>query len=316
VRSANGFKLRGSELDTRQGIQSVELGATLLETFAAASGPITLRALASSAGMSSSKAHRYLISLLRCGLVHQDPVSGRYDLGDMSLRLGLAALGRVDAVRFANEAIIELNQRLDVMMILTVWGDRGPTVISLYNRSELLLANLNIGSVIPLLRSASGRVFVAFLPHNVIAASVEQALKHASESSPPTNITTHADVEKLISQVRKQRYGMTRGDLVPGRRAIAAPVFDHQGLVVAVGAMIGVPEPSEGHIAELLSTMNGVSRRLGFSTEASPFVERMSHQGHSHTQPGRLLDIDGVAGNKRKKSGAGSSDQNYSRPRG
>jgi DNA-binding IclR family transcriptional regulator len=273
VRQASDSKIS----DTRQGIQSVEVASTLLEVFAAASGPITLRTLASIAHVPPSKAHRYLISLLRCGLVHQDPVSRRYDLGEMSLRLGLAALGRADAVRFANEAIIELNQRLDVMMILTVWGDRGPTVISLYNRSESLLANLNVGSVIPLLRSASGRVFAAFLPRSATAARVEQELEHASESSPPTNISTPADVEKLISQVRKQRYGMTKGDLVPGRRAIAAPVFNHQGLVVAVGAMIGVPEPSEAHVAELLSSMNGVSKRLGFSVGAPPFVEQTPH---------------------------------------
>lgn len=266
--------MEDAKRDTRQGIQSVEIGARLLEAFASANGAVTLGALATKAGMSSSKAHRYLISLLRCGLVHQDPISGRYDLGESAVRLGLSALGRLDAVRFANDAIIDLNQRRDVMVILTVWASRGPTVISLYNRSELLLANLSIGAVLPLLRSASGRVFLAYLSRSTTKGGVSEELKTSSSFSPPSAITTMADVDKLIAQVRRQRYGMTKGDLVPGRRAVAAPIFDHQGILVSVAAVIGIPEPSDTHIEELLRTADAVSTRLGFRKENLAFVER------------------------------------------
>src|SRR3954471_18530610 len=73
----------------RLGIQSIEIGVRLLDVLAAASGPMTLRDLASGAGMSSSKARRYLVSLIKCGIVQQELATSRYDLGEMALRLGL-----------------------------------------------------------------------------------------------------------------------------------------------------------------------------------------------------------------------------------
>ncbi len=83
----------------RAGIQSVEVGFALLEALARSRGPLMLRDLAASAGMSAAKAHRYLVSFQRLGLVAQDPRNARYDLGPAALKLGLASLSRLDAVQ-------------------------------------------------------------------------------------------------------------------------------------------------------------------------------------------------------------------------
>src|SRR3546814_18866145 len=86
--------------------------------------------------MATSKARRYLVSLLRCGLVEQSVTTGRYDLGPMSLRLGLTTMNRQDAIRFATEASIDLNQELDRTVLLSIWTKRGPPIIASYDRSE------------------------------------------------------------------------------------------------------------------------------------------------------------------------------------
>jgi DNA-binding IclR family transcriptional regulator len=65
----------------RAGIQSVEVGFALLEALTRARGPQMLKDLASDAGMSAAKAHRYLVSFQRIGLVTQDARTSRYDLG-------------------------------------------------------------------------------------------------------------------------------------------------------------------------------------------------------------------------------------------
>ena len=56
----------------RAGIQSVEVGFSLVEALAQASGPLMLKDVAAAAGMSAAKAHRYLVSFQRIGLVTQD----------------------------------------------------------------------------------------------------------------------------------------------------------------------------------------------------------------------------------------------------
>ncbi len=60
--------------------------------------------------MSPAKAHRYLVSFLRLGVVAQDPLSGRYELGGFALQLGLARLARIDGVKLARIALAELRR--------------------------------------------------------------------------------------------------------------------------------------------------------------------------------------------------------------
>ena len=74
----------------RAGIQSVEVGFSLVEALAQASGPLMLKDVAAAAGMSAAKAHRYLVSFQRIGLVTQDERNSRYDLGPAALKIGLA----------------------------------------------------------------------------------------------------------------------------------------------------------------------------------------------------------------------------------
>ena len=77
----------------RQGIQSIEVGFRLLSVLAATNRPMMLRDIAKGAAMPAAKAHRYMVSFLRVGIVEQDVGSGRYDLGAYALELGLSGLG-------------------------------------------------------------------------------------------------------------------------------------------------------------------------------------------------------------------------------
>ena len=82
-------------------MQSVEVGASLLRALADADAPQSLGALARAAGMSSAKAHRYLVSYVQAGLAVQSERNGTYDLGPLAVRLGLAALGLPNSARAA-----------------------------------------------------------------------------------------------------------------------------------------------------------------------------------------------------------------------
>ncbi|MET0186778.1 MAG: helix-turn-helix domain-containing protein, partial [Achromobacter sp.] len=87
--------------DGRRSIQSIEVGCTLLTALVEAATPLSLRDLAQAAGMTSAKAHPYLVSFIRVGLVQQDGVTGQYELGAFALQMGLVSLQRLDPVRAA-----------------------------------------------------------------------------------------------------------------------------------------------------------------------------------------------------------------------
>ncbi len=73
----------------QRGIQSVEVGGQLLRALAHQGRPMALKDLAREAGMSAAKAHPYLVSFGKLGLIEQDALSGRYGLGPLAMQLGL-----------------------------------------------------------------------------------------------------------------------------------------------------------------------------------------------------------------------------------
>ena len=77
---------------SQQGISSIEVGARLLQALTLQPRPQMLRDLASAAQMPPAKAHRYLVSFMRMGLVEQHSETGLYDLGSFALQLGWSAI--------------------------------------------------------------------------------------------------------------------------------------------------------------------------------------------------------------------------------
>jgi DNA-binding IclR family transcriptional regulator len=219
---------RGEE-KLRSGIQSIEVGFRLLEVLTHEPRAMMLRDLAQRAGMSPAKAHRYLVSFLRLGVVAQDPLSGRYELGGFALQLGLARLARVDGVKLARIALAELRDRLDMTVGIAVWGNQGPTVVHWMESSYPAKASLKLGDVMPLLSSATGLLFAAYLPRNKTAVMIERELADTRRSSQTSGPRNADDVERLLEEVRAHGAARVEGMLLPTIHAFCVPVFDSTG---------------------------------------------------------------------------------------
>ena len=225
----------------RAGMQSVEVGFTLLDVLSRAAGPLMLRDLASAAGMSAAKAHRYLVSFQRLQLVTQDGSSTRYDLGPAALKLGLASLSRLDAVKLARERVAALAQQIGHTLALAVWGNLGPTIVHWEESAEAVTVNLRLGDVMPLLTSATGRCFAAFAQREAIEPMLKEELARAQKlrrADVPGNM---ADVRRLLDGVRQHGAARVVDTLLPGVVGFCAPVFDsdrHMVLgMVALGSV-------------------------------------------------------------------------------
>lgn len=225
---------------TRAGIQSVEVGFALLDVLARAEGPLMLRDLAAAANMSAAKAHRYLVSFQRLGLVMQDAATTRYDLGPAALRLGLASLARLDAVRMGRERLAALLPRIGHTLALAVWGNHGPTIVHWQESPLATPVNLRLGDVMPLLTSATGRCFAAFLSAGRALPRVDsmiqdemrrlRALPNADTRADLP--TTGAQVKAMLDEVRQQGSARVIDTLLPGVAGFCAPVFDSDGHMV------------------------------------------------------------------------------------
>ncbi len=218
---------------SRAGIQSVEVGFALLDVLAQQRQPLMLRDLAAAAGMSAAKAHRYLVSFQRLGLVVQDSASTLYELGPAALRLGLSALSRVDAVRMARERLPGLMHALGHTLALAVWGNRGPTLVHWQESPLAVPVNLRLGDVMPMLSSATGRCFAAFIGHGIgareAAAMVQQEMAVARANGRQDLPTDAAALQALLDETRAQGLGRVVNVLLPGISGFCAPVFDADG---------------------------------------------------------------------------------------
>jgi DNA-binding IclR family transcriptional regulator len=222
----------------RAGIQSVEVGFALLDAMAKAPGPLMLRDLAAAAGMSAAKAHRYLVSFQRLALVVQDAGSTRYDLGPAALKLGLASLSRLDAIKLARERSAQLREEIGHTLALAVWGNHGPTIVHWDEPPQAVTVNLRLGDVMPLLSSATGRCFAAWAPPEAIAPMLREEMARAQRQGRQDIPTTMAGVQRLLEEVRSHGLARVVDVLLPGIVGFCAPVFDSDGhLALGIVAM-------------------------------------------------------------------------------
>jgi DNA-binding IclR family transcriptional regulator len=215
---------------SRRGIQSVGNAVKVLEALASLGQASSLGSVSQVSGLSTSQAHRYLASLIAAGMAQQDDSSGRYDLGPAAIKLGLAALARTDAVRIAETAISEFVRRTGRTVQVCALGPLGPTVIRWYCGMPPVVTSLNVGSVLSLLHSATGHVFLAFSAREEISGLVDSEL--ASDSAVPV------DVEALRERICSQGFATVSGIVVPGLRATAFPIFDLQGRPILSATVI------------------------------------------------------------------------------
>ena len=245
-----------SETETdkaRAGIQSLEVGFALLDVLTQTPGPLMLRDLAARAGMSAAKAHRYLVSFQRLGLVVQDSRTTRYDLGPTALKLGLAALSRLDAVRLARERIPPLMEQIGHTLALAVWGNHGPTIVHWEESPQAVTANLRLGDVMPLLASATGRCFAAHVAPEAIAPLVREELARAQKLQRTDLPRTQAEVNTLLAEVRTRGVARVVDTLLPGIVGFCAPVFDadgHMALGIVTLGSIATFDPEWGGAVE------------------------------------------------------------------
>src|SRR3954469_9352583 len=193
-----------SRVKERAGIQSVEVGFALLDALAKAAGPLMLRDLAAAAGMSAAKAHRYLVSFQRLQLVVQDAASTRYDLGPAALKLGLASLSRLDAVKLARERVTVLMENLGHTLALAVWGNQGPTIVHWEESPQSVTVNLRLGDVMPLLTSATGRCFAAYVSKEAITPLLKEEIARAQRQGRTDVPTTLAQARAQLDEVRRR----------------------------------------------------------------------------------------------------------------
>jgi len=229
---------------TQRGIQSIEVGGQLLRALVHHGRPMALKDLAREADMTAAKAHPYMVSFGRLGLIEQDGSSGHYQLGPLALQLGLISLQQANPVHVATPLIAELAREIGQTTAIAVWGDRGATIVHIAESPAAVHVNMRHGTVFSLTDTASGRLFGAYLEESVVRQLLEKARRAPAAAPEPgmpprAPLPSWAEFSAQLAQVRTHGLSRSEGEIVPGVNAMSAPVFDHRGAMVLAVTAIG-----------------------------------------------------------------------------
>ncbi|MBR0835675.1 IclR family transcriptional regulator [Bradyrhizobium manausense] len=223
------------------GIQALDAALSVLRVLRSFDGPATLSDIAREAGMPPSKVHRYLASFIHAGLAVQKERSGRYDLGREAAELGVAAISRNNFVVRASDELEELATVTGQAALLAVWSHNGPTVVRMERGPHLTTTSIGLGSTFPLLDSATGRVFLSYLPSPQLTARLQNELERAASvgvSWPDLDPNTES-VEALTTKVRRERVAYVDGRYIPGLAAISSAITNWQGEIEVAVTLFG-----------------------------------------------------------------------------
>lgn len=260
------------ELEGKHGVQSLEVGMGILKAMATGKRSMMLKDIAASAEMPPSKAHRYLVSLIRSGLVEQDPLTSRYNLGPFALNLGLVALDRLDRIRLGLSAITDLRDAVNETTALAVWSDNGPVIVRWERPRRPITVNVVTGTTLGVLGSAIGRVFAAWLPERQTEALIRRELESGKA---PLGVHTLEDARSLLAGVKARGVSVISGDyVIRGVEAVAAPVFNFKNEITLVIVLVGVEGSMDMRddgptLTELRQAAAALSARLGAPSESA-----------------------------------------------
>lgn len=206
-------------------INSVLNSFSIMRAFLGEGRSLSLKAISQQARMPPSKVHRYLQSLISCGMVSQDYATGRYALGPMTIEYGLAGLAKIDPVRRACQATAAIAAGLDIGVAVSVFSSAGPVFIFYEEPDDGTQYHVRIGTTTPLLSSSSGHVFLAWLPR-------DQMLAHVRTSTPAGSLRG-IDVDGLIHRVRTAGYATESASYSQPVYGLSAPIFNPVGDIAA-----------------------------------------------------------------------------------
>ncbi|HKT65245.1 MAG TPA: IclR family transcriptional regulator C-terminal domain-containing protein [Burkholderia sp.] len=282
----------------QRGIQSVEVGGRLLDALARRRKPLGLSELAAAADLSTAQAHTYLVSLTRLALVKRDALTGNYEPGPLSLRLGLMSIERQPAYRAALPHAARLAETVGLSVALSVPGALGPTIVRIERGGYPLHVNLHVGSVMSLDTTATGRVFRAFgdaAQLDAMAASQAGAGESlaGAEDEQPTSDARARQAELEAIRTRGIERGVDRPS--PGVSAMCVPVLDAderlQLALTVIGSTGSIDVDWDGPIATALrDAARQATASLDAGRDARPVAPPSAPTATAQRMPPALAD--------------------------
>ncbi len=250
--------------DDPTSLRSVNRALSALELVADA-GELGVTELGRRLGVHKATASRLAATLADRGLLERDPQTDRYRLGFGLVRLAGAAMARLDLVSSARAAMDDLAERTHETVTIGVLSGDDVVSVDQVTGTRSIVSVSWVGKRTPLHTTSTGKVLLAFMEEEERDRRLAQPLEGAT----PRSVTSADALRSQLDEVRRRGYAQTLEELEVGLTAVAAPVRQGDGKVLAALSVSGpsfrlrpVDLPRVGQ--QTVEAADAISRRLGF----------------------------------------------------
>jgi DNA-binding IclR family transcriptional regulator len=228
---------------------------------------ITLEEVTQSARLAKTTVHRLLYSMQKIGYVEQHQENDKYMLSQKFFELGRDALPFQRLTSLAKPFMNALMHRFGESLHLGVLENGLITNIAVCESQHPYRIAGVVGDSSYAHSSAMGKCFLAFLPDHELDDIIRI---HGLPKRASATITNRAQLMQELEKVRQEQVAANIGENMEGVICVGAPIFNHEGKVVAALSMSGPAVRMEQGMDPMKKEIKRVALRLSILLGYSP----------------------------------------------
>jgi DNA-binding IclR family transcriptional regulator len=249
-----------------EGVQAVVLTLRILEHLVQQGRPVGVTELAAALGTTKSRVYRYLQTLREHEYIAQQRDSERYQVGARLLAMARAQSENFELLTASRDILQQLRDTLGHATVISVPERSCVRVLATIAGKSAIEIGVRPGSTLPLHGSAQGKLVIAFGPKELEASVLRSKLAALT----PKTIVNPLALKREVAKVAKQGWAVAPNEIMLGANALAAPVFDASGTLVATIAILNsvqfiAHKPADDQVRRVVGAAQRISHRLGYT---------------------------------------------------
>ena len=206
----------------KYGAPSVKKAFAILSAISSSREGLGVSDLAKNLKMAKSTVHGMTSALEELGAVMRDPLSKKYKLGFTLLEIGRSAYTQIDLRTSARPVMEDLMEKTRTSVFLGIMNWDHVTILDIVESRQDLKITAPVGTAIPMLAGAVGKVF--------LAAMGDQQARKIVESKGLPRFTNNSIIDtdvyfRELKQVSEQGFAVDDEEYILGVRAVASPLM-------------------------------------------------------------------------------------------
>ena len=211
-------------------VPAVKRAIEILNLLEKSENPVGLSEIARHVNYPKSSIFRILVTLEKYGFVERNPESNTFTLGLRLSQLGMAKLNKMNLAYDSHRYLEELAKKTGESVYLAVLSNYRVVLIQRVDSPGMWSLVTKLGLRSPVHCTASGQVLISEFSDEEISQLVKKfGLKKYTDKT----ITKVTELKQRLKKVRQQGFSVVDREYNPELVAVAAPIRDAWGKIVA-----------------------------------------------------------------------------------